>query len=138
MTRCLSNQSPSDRSLSSRQKVVTSLICGPRLQIHVPLPRSPSSNTSSPVPPCHHLSVFDPVLACMRKGRTQVSAKESLDPNCHLAGLPPELWIKILQLLPLNELWKTARPVCAFWNAVANGFARAVFYKDSKCAISAL
>jgi hypothetical protein len=74
----------------------------------------------------------------MREGRTQLSAKDSVDPNCHLAGLPPEIWIKILQLLPLDELWKTARPVCAFWNAVANDFARSVFYKDSKCEISTL
>lgn len=94
--------------------------------------------SSRPVPPCHHLSVFNPVFACMRKARTQLSAKDSSDPNCHLAGLPPEIWMKILELLPLNELWKTARPVCAFWNAVANEFARSVFYKDSKCEISTL
>jgi len=33
--------------------------------------------------------------------------------------LPTELWVKILNLLPLYALWKNARPTCRSWNAIA-------------------
>jgi hypothetical protein len=33
--------------------------------------------------------------------------------------LPNELWVKILKLLPLNALWRNARPTCRSWNATA-------------------
>ena len=56
--------------------------------------------------------------------------------NTHLGDIPPEIWIKVLQFLPLHDLWKTARPVCTFWNMIAGEIARTLFYKDSKCEIS--
>jgi hypothetical protein len=34
-------------------------------------------------------------------------------------ALPPEIWVKILNLLPLHVLWRNARPTCRSWNTVA-------------------
>ena len=32
--------------------------------------------------------------------------------------LPREIWAKILKLLPLHVLWRSARPTCHIWNAI--------------------
>lgn len=33
--------------------------------------------------------------------------------------IPPEIWTKVLGLLPLHALWRNARPTCQSWNVIA-------------------
>lgn len=68
------------------------------------------------------------------------SPTKSLPPSksTTVSAFPTELWFEILKHLPLQHLWRNARPVCTLWAFIADDIARNQLYDGSECEISTL